>query len=125
MINVIKRLWYGDYSLAKTYWGWGLLGGIALGFLLTIPAVVVGSITLIYLVELIRLAFSVIMLVAIWRSARKYTGSRIWRFLAQLGAVGAVLVFSYAVAIMFLLDTNEWLKTSGYGIWIELMSGGN
>ena len=88
----VVRLWRGEVPLEITYWGWGFIFGAALrlsmlvGLLLTGRNVAVGVGVLI-----IYLAYVVFMIVAVWRSAGRYSGPRIWRDLARI-SIGIVLL---------------------------------
>lgn len=83
-IGMAGNLWRGNYTLVKTYWLFGLLGGVALGLTVGITAQITKS-PLILLSGLASLwAWQVFVSVAIWRSAVKYTGPRIWSVLSRL-----------------------------------------
>ena len=84
----VVRLWRGQVSLPVTYWVWGFLGN-ALTRLLILVLILVSnrSIVLGFAILLFYLAYCVFIVVAIWRSAARYTGPRIWRDLARFSLV--------------------------------------
>jgi hypothetical protein len=96
--NFLGRLWRGEFSLPLTYWVWGALGNRVVVFI----ADVVSDITDNPLVALLVLAceaiYTVIIVVAVWRSSRRYKGRRLWRDLSRVSvALGLLLV----IAMMF------------------------
>jgi len=83
--DLFRRLWRGEVSLPVAYWGWGVLGnffwsGAFVMFTMNGP-----NRFAVFLV-LLSLAYSVFICVAIWRSADRYMGRRIWATLARLFA---------------------------------------
>ena len=96
----IKQLIDGDFGLAKTYWLYFVLGGIAVNLLLMIP-ISSSSLGLIVVFTLASIAYAIIVLTGVWNSASRYTGSKIWSVLAKI-IVGANAVFLvFAVILMF------------------------
>ena len=92
----IKQLIDGDFGLAKTYWLYFVLGGIAVNLLLMIP-ISSSSLGLIVVSMLAAIAYYIVVLTGIWNSASRYTGSKIWSVLAKIivGANSAFLVFMF------------------------------
>jgi len=90
----IKKLIDGDFGLAKTYWLFGVVGGIALNLLMML-VILTGSVVLIVTAMLLSFAFATAIFIAIWNSATKYSGSKFWSVLAKiivvLNVVGLVL----------------------------------
>jgi hypothetical protein len=83
-IGIAANLWRGNYTLVKTYWLFGLLGSIGLGLTVAIAAQITKS-PLILLSGLASLGvWQVFISVAIWRSAVKYGGAKIWSVLARV-----------------------------------------
>ena len=86
--RLLRRVWAGEVSLPVTFWLWGVVGrmvaAVALLFALRQPA-------LMLLAVLLNLAYYILIVIAIWRSAGRYTGPRIWSDLARLGLVLGVL----------------------------------
>jgi hypothetical protein len=89
--NFITRLFNGDISLAVTYWIFGvIIGNIILGMLCSlidakyfelIPKVGILPINIFLLIGLV---YNIFILIAIYRSAVKYKGNKIWSILARI-----------------------------------------
>ena len=96
----IKQLIDGDFGLAKTYWLYFVLGGMAINLLLFFP-ISSSSLGLIVVSMLAAIAYDIVVLTGIWNSASRYTGSKIWSVLAKI-IVGANAIFLvFAVILMF------------------------
>lgn len=96
-MDAIAQVWRGQAGLAKTYWGWGLLGGLLWGVALS--AVTPGSLPAI-LALLVFSAYFVIVNTGIWRAASQYQGLAIWAGLAKVAAViGFVTIAAVALAV--------------------------
>ena len=96
----IKQLIEGDFGLAKTYWLYFILGGMAVNLLFMLP-ISSSSLGLIVVFTLASIAYAIIVLTGVWNSASRYTGSKIWSVLAKI-IVGANAVFLvFAVILMF------------------------
>ncbi len=92
--SLLARFWRGDVPLRLTYWVGGVIGGL-LGTILASLAILSGSLLLQLLAFVLLAGHYIFMLVAIWRSAGKYTGNKIW---AQLARLSLVLGFLRAFA---------------------------
>lgn len=95
-MDVVRALWHGDIPLAKTYWLYGFLGN----FLLSIPLIILGeyplppsslSTAFVVTYTLFTFVYGLLMCVAIWRSASKYTGYYAWAGLAKLAVILGVV----------------------------------
>lgn len=96
-MDAIAQVWKGQAGLAKTYWGWGLLGGLLWGVALS--AVTPGSLPAI-LALLVFAAYFVIVNTGIWRAASQYQGLAVWAGLAKVAAViGFVTIAAVALAV--------------------------
>lgn len=80
-MDTIKKVWGGESGLARTYWGWGVLGSIA--WAIAISLVTLGSAAAIGLL-IGFLTYYLIVGVGTWRAATAYTGATIWAVLAKL-----------------------------------------
>lgn len=100
-INFVIRLFKGDISLAITYWVFGaLIGGVGARIILAIIefnylnlAVAKSGWILLQSVYWSIIAYSVFILISIWRSASKYKGDFIWTVLAKIAVILNVLLF--------------------------------
>ena len=96
----IKQLMDGDFSLAKTYWLYGIVGSVVMNLLLIFP-MMSGSMSLIIIAGLISVAYAFVVLTGIWNSATKHTGSKFWAVLAKIIVVlnGTYLFASIALML--------------------------
>jgi hypothetical protein len=89
-MDLIKALWRGDLSLAKTFWLFGccvnLLLNLAFGYLIVFnPEVILtppGFVTF-WVLFGVQLVYFPFIYVSIWRSANKYQGPQVWAILAK------------------------------------------
>lgn len=88
-MNLIKQLWRGELPLVLTYWAYGVGGNIAMKLFLLTLAVAMPVLALPVL--LLSLIYSIFISVAIWRSANKYEGNRLWAILAKIAIIFGVL----------------------------------
>ncbi|MDP9127482.1 MAG: hypothetical protein M3N08_04380 [Pseudomonadota bacterium] len=86
--NFVIKLWYGDYSLPKAFWGFFFFGqGViaAAGALINALMRSVGLHGLGFgIAVLILYAYLAFVSVGVWRSASKYGAYRPWALLAKL-----------------------------------------
>lgn len=88
-MNSISNIWAGQAGLAKTYWGYGFLGGLIWAVVLSLlPQGAPISIVALFLF----VAFLVLVNVGTWRAASLYAGHRLWAMLAKI-AVASLPVF--------------------------------
>jgi glucan phosphoethanolaminetransferase (alkaline phosphatase superfamily) len=83
--GTIARLWRGEVPLVQAYWLYGAL----LGLLFNVVGFVVAEAApqLVLLWWLLRLAYVVLIVVAIWRSSERYQGPKIWSALARISVM--------------------------------------
>ena len=96
--RVLVPLWRGHVPLSRTYWGWGMAGGLAMAVVVAI-ADAIGLLWLQLVVALFAVAYSVVITVAIWRSAGRYEGPQIWGHLARIAV--AMSIARTVVEILF------------------------
>lgn len=108
-MNLIKDLWKGDIPLVTTFWIYNFLANI----ILAIPGIIIETTwtqetinqysATIYLYFLITILYSLLILVALWRSADKYINDiqnkgKYWggitKILVILGALRSIVEFS-------------------------------
>lgn len=100
-MDTITNLWNGRAGLARTYWGWGILGGFLWG--IAISFLTPGSIPAI-LVMLVFAAYFTLVSTGTWRAATLYRGNAAWARLAKVAAafgfvtIGAVVLGLAVVA---------------------------
>jgi hypothetical protein len=66
-----------------TYWGWGVLANVVWGVVGAFAAAARMPL-LFMIVVFLNLAYAVFVSIAIWRSAGRYSGKRIWAELARI-----------------------------------------
>jgi hypothetical protein len=82
----VLKLWRGEYSLPVTYWVFGVIGNIALGIPLNLMSPD-GNQILFYSFLALAFVYSIVVAVGIWRSASKYQGLALWKYLAKFIAI--------------------------------------
>lgn len=80
-LRYLVRLWRGKQPLAVTYWLWGVVVLWTAPFLLCLFAPLL----------VLFVPYSVLMTVAVWRSAGNYRGPVVWATLARLTFIPPVL----------------------------------
>lgn len=105
----VTRLFQGDVPLPITYWVFNVLvGNFSLHVILTIIESKYIEITsskfgpfALQIFNIFVICYSVFMLVAIWRSARKYQGKAIWSTLARIAVVLGALTLIGNLVLRF------------------------
>jgi len=98
-MEAIANLWAGRAGLAKTYWGWGILGGVLWGIALSF--VTPGSIPAI-LAVLALTAYYVVVNTGVWRAASQYKGLVVWAGLAKVAAaLGFLTIAALVLTLVF------------------------
>ncbi len=94
--GVIARLWNGDYSLAVTFWVFGvlvrILEWILVKYVEFLDLANKMAPWLFNVTVVLAIALEVCILVGMWRSAGKYKGFRLWPILVR--AVVLLAIFS-------------------------------
>jgi hypothetical protein len=76
----LATLWAGEVPLGEVFWTYAVAGGLlinAIGTALCLWALSAGaSLLFIYLPMAVPIPYNLFMLVAVWRSAERYTGPR-------------------------------------------------
>ena len=85
-----KKLSDGDFGLAKTYWLYGVLVGIAANIVMTVVGMS-GSTALIVIIMLALTVYSVFQMTGVCNASDRYTVSKIWAVLAKIAVVLGVL----------------------------------
>jgi len=79
----VRRLWHGCIPLFTTFWAWGVLANVV--SVVVVAAVAAAKIQLLLMIVVfLNLGYAVFVSVAIWRSAGRYSGKRIWAELARI-----------------------------------------
>jgi hypothetical protein len=87
MLATIRNLWTGELSLARTFWEFTVIYGFVLNVAATGAALGMASAGqpdwLMIAVHLLPAPYMIFMLVAVWRSAERYAGPKLWAELAR------------------------------------------
>lgn len=100
--HFLFRLWRGEYSLARTYWGFGALVSVCWQLALWLMALDPAGWLFMGLHVVMAVYFCVVY-VGIWRAAGRYRGSRIWAWLARLA-----VALSALLSLLMLGDMLTW-----------------
>ena len=98
-MNALAKLWRGQFSLAATYWGFGVLGSILV--FLPLKLLTPGSAAAI-LLGVVFCLYLIAACVGTWRSATSYSGPSAW---AVLSKVAAVIGCLWAAGVLALIVT--------------------
>lgn len=95
MLSLLSRLWRGEFSLGRTYW----IGSVLVGLVVSALLGVLGTAPLAVLAPLlvVLVAYQGVLLVGLWRASQKYSGPRIWGWLA---VGGTALGFAFALVVI-------------------------
>lgn len=98
-MGLLANIWHGREGLAKTYWGYGVVGSIVPG--IALGAVKPGSVSTVIVVLLV-LAYLVLVNVGIWRAAGYYKGPKAWALIARVIVVifGIPSIFGVAMVLL-------------------------
>jgi hypothetical protein len=106
MPDFVAKLWRGETTLPKAFWLWGVVGVVGLGaaaqfvFMRLAMSGAVSSVIFVGLVLTASLlAYLVLTLVGIWRSAGKYAGRVLWKVSAR-GVVVIVALLNIASLVL-------------------------
>lgn len=88
-----RKLANGDFGLPKTYWIYGVLVGIVAGNILNLVEPLGPFLILMFAYT----AYSVTVLIGIWRAANRYTGRKLWAVLAKIAVVINVILMALAL----------------------------
>lgn len=92
------RLWRGELALDNAFWGWAVLGGLAVNvatsaafaFLIIAERPVVALL----IGYGLSLPYNLVATVGVWRSADRYAGDRQWADLARIATVIGMIALS-------------------------------
>lgn len=85
------RVWRGEYSLAKTYWLYGVVVGVVYNVILNLAAIATGEVGTAFFLMILYLPWYVVLTGGVWRSANTYCATEgknaLWGRLAQIAVV--------------------------------------
>ena len=87
----VARLWAGEVPLGSAFWDYAVIGGLAVNLTTSLLFLVLVSADRPVAALIVGYApsvpYNVLALVAVWRSAARYQGGRIWADLARIAAL--------------------------------------
>jgi hypothetical protein len=85
------KVWRGEYSLARTYWLYGVVVGIVYNIITNLAIAGTGELGTGFILMLLYLPWYVILTGGVWRSANTYCATEgknsLWGRLAQIAVV--------------------------------------
>ncbi len=97
--GLLRRLWAGEVPLARVFWNYAMIGGSAFNVAATLAAMALlasdAPDVAVIVALVLPIPYNLLMLVAVWQSARAYTGARLWADLARL----AIIVWTIAATL--------------------------
>jgi hypothetical protein len=95
------KLANGDFGLAKTYWLYGMLVSIVV----TVISNLITSVGGLAILTLAHTAYSIPLIMGIWRASNTYQGSKVWVILAKVAVVLGVIMLAFGLlAVLGLLS---------------------
>jgi len=118
MTALIKDLWYGDVPLWKTFWIFWVVGSTLVLWIFTLPMMLLehavaadtGLALLMMAVGLFAIAYNYFIVIANWRSANKFSGLPLWKFLVQI-QVGLAMVGTSIILVVGIVESLKFLMS--------------
>jgi hypothetical protein len=89
---MIGKVWRGNAGLAVTYWLYfALIVGVIFGTAIPALALQDADPGLVLIYFLLFLVMYVAVAIAVWRAASKYTGPKLWAWLARIATLVGLL----------------------------------
>lgn len=82
----LADLWKGRVPLRQAFWEYAIIYGTTANLLVTLVSLMAftqGLHALGFVVHVLPIPYNALMIVAVWRSAARYTGAPIWATLAR------------------------------------------
>jgi hypothetical protein len=97
--GLLRRLWAGEVPLAQVFWTYAMIGGSAFNLAATLAAMTLLAADAPEVTAIVAFAlpipYNLLMLIAVWQSARAYRGAHLWADLARL----AIIVWTIAATL--------------------------
>ena len=98
MTDTIKSLWAGEVPLREAFWtyavAYGLILNMSTSALFLVVAAMGANAWVLVPVFLLPVPYNFFMIVAVWRSAGRYQGSKDWADLARILTLLGMLLLS-------------------------------
>jgi hypothetical protein len=90
-MGLIGRLWAGEMALPAAFWRYMVAGGVIVNLAATAPALLLfaldAPVALATALLFLHAPYNLFMLVAVWRSAARWTGDPQWAGMARPAAL--------------------------------------
>jgi hypothetical protein len=100
MRKLVAHLWAGEAPLKQAFWQYAVGYGLLLNLITTLAFLALiardANTALIVLAFALPVPYNVLAVVAVWRSANRYPGSKTWADLACIGTVIWMIVLTIA-----------------------------
>jgi hypothetical protein len=94
----VARLWAGEVPLHRAFWDVAVIGGLAINFatsmLFFVLVMADRPIAALVAGYSLSVPYNGLALVAVWQSARRYEGERIWADLARIASLVLIVALS-------------------------------
>ncbi len=108
--NILIRLWSGEVALIKTYWLWGVLVNIVLSFVIGMAPLI--NQTLAIIISAFAVIYAIFISVAIWKSATRYEGKTLWKYLAKIAVILPLIGIIVSLILPNLSFTSTYQSSS-------------
>ncbi len=108
--NILIRLWSGEVALIKTYWLWGVLVNIVLSFVIGMAPLI--NQTLAIIISAFAVIYAIFISVAIWKSATRYEGKSLWKYLAKIAVILPLIGIIVSLILPNLSVTSTYQSSS-------------
>lgn len=96
-MNALSSIWNGKAGLAKTYWGYGILGSVIWGLVLSVlpqgEPITIAAV-------LVFCAYLMAVNICVWRAASRCEGASTWAALAKVMAAVAIAIIVTVLAMV-------------------------
>ena len=94
-------LWKGGHGLPVTFWIWGVLGSIFLGFVIAAAINISESDANLVVCILVFESYTAFITLAVFRAALRYNAGGLWKVVAQIFMLGWLALVSF-VSLFFI-----------------------
>lgn len=117
-MNWLKRFWNGELPLASAFWLYGVVVNVVITFVgpfLLFPLVAMGgggSQALALAVGALIVAYQILAVVGIWRSAGRHAGRAVWAVAARVAALAFLVWLAVGIGAAWRLLNDDSRDTS-------------
>jgi hypothetical protein len=108
--NIIVKLWSGEVALAKAYWLWGVLANMLLSIVIGIVPLL--NQTIVIPLSAFTVVYAVFISVAIWKSATRYEGKVLWKYLAKIAVIIPLILIGISLSYPKLTASTAYQSSS-------------